>query len=68
MEKTSPDAATISEIVEMALSDATSFSAIETVHGINADAVKAIMRANLKPGSYQAWRKRIRQYSERRQN
>jgi uncharacterized protein (TIGR03643 family) len=59
--------ATISEIIEMALSDAASFENIEAVHGLNADAVKALMRKSLKPGSYRAWRKRVRQFSDRRE-
>ena len=56
----------ISEIIEMALSDHTSFAAIEAQHGLSADAVKALMRANLKPGSYRAWRKRVRGFGDRR--
>ena len=30
------------------------------------DAVKALMRSTLAPGSYRAWRKRVRQFGERR--
>jgi Protein of unknown function (DUF2805) len=29
--------------------------------------VKAIMRSNLKAGSYRAWRKRVRTFSDRRE-
>jgi uncharacterized protein (TIGR03643 family) len=61
-----PDAATISEIIEMALSDHISFDMIRTQHGFGPDAVKALMRANLKPGSYRAWRKRVRMFGDRR--
>lgn len=61
------DDATRDEIIEMALSDAASFANIEAVHGIRPDAVKALMRSNLKPGSYRAWRKRVRQFSDRRE-
>lgn len=61
------DDATLSEIIEMALSDAASFANIEAVHGMRPDAVKALMRRNLKPGSYRAWRKRVRQFSDRRE-
>jgi uncharacterized protein (TIGR03643 family) len=55
-----------SEIIEMALSDHTSFDAIRLLHGLNADDVKALMRANLKSGSYRAWRKRVRDFGDRR--
>ena len=58
--------AAISEVIEMALSDHVSFGTIEQQHGLSADQVKALMRANLKPGSYRAWRKRVRDFSDRR--
>lgn len=57
--------AAISEIVEMALSDHTTFAAIEAQYGLSADAVKKVMRQNLKPGSYRTWRKRVRDFSDR---
>jgi uncharacterized protein (TIGR03643 family) len=60
------DEAARSEIIEMALSDHASFDAIKRLHGLNADQVKALMRAHLKPGSYRAWRKRVRDFSDRR--
>lgn len=60
------DPATLGEIVEMALSDHTSFAQIRTQHGLSPDEVKAIMRSTLKPGSYRAWRKRVRQFGDRR--
>ena len=56
----------ISEIIEMALSDHVSFEAIQALHGLSADQVKALMRSNLKAGSYRAWRKRVRDFSDRR--
>lgn len=56
----------VSEVVEMALSDHTSFSAIKALHGLNADQVKALMRTTLKRGSYQAWRKRVATFGKRR--
>jgi uncharacterized protein (TIGR03643 family) len=56
----------ISEIIEMALSDHVSFGVIAGQYGIRADAVKALMRQRLKPGSYRAWRKRIRTFGDRR--
>lgn len=60
------DAASRSEIVQMALSDHVSFADIRAQYGLNPDAVRALMRAELKPGSYRAWRKRLRQFSQRR--
>jgi uncharacterized protein (TIGR03643 family) len=58
--------AAISEIIEMALSDHTSFATITLQYGISADAVKELMRSNLKTGSYRAWRKRVRDFGDRR--
>ncbi|MGY9003775.1 MAG: DUF2805 domain-containing protein [Rhodospirillales bacterium] len=57
-----------SEIIEMALSDHTSFSNIKKLYGLNDDAVKKLMRTNLKEGSYKAWRRRVRVFSDRRAN
>lgn len=51
----------------MALSDKASFDAIRNLHGLDPDAVKALMRHKLKPGSYRAWRRRVRQFSDRRE-
>ena len=65
-EKRPLDAGVISEIIEMALSDHTSFAQIRALHGLSPDQVKALMRANLAPGSYRAWRKRVRQFGDRR--
>lgn len=59
--------AAISEVIEMALGDHTPFAAIKMLHGLSADQVKALMRANLKGGSYRAWRKRVRDFSDRRE-
>lgn len=56
----------LSQIIEMALSDHTSFAQITLQMGISPDEVKAIMRSNLKPGSYRAWRKRVREFGDRR--
>jgi uncharacterized protein (TIGR03643 family) len=58
--------ADLSQIIEMALSDHTSFAQITQQMGLSADEVKAVMRSNLKPGSYRAWRKRVRQFGDRR--
>ncbi len=57
----------MSEIIEMALSDSASFENIRAVHGMEPDAVRALMRRELKPGSYRAWRKRVREFSDRRE-
>lgn len=61
------DPATLSEIIEMALSDHVSFDQIRALHGVSADEVKALMRQNLKPGSYRAWRRRVRAFGDRRE-
>ena len=55
-----------SEVIEMALSDHTSFAQIKQLYGLLEKDVKKLMRQNLKTGSYQAWRKRVRQFSDRR--
>ena len=57
----------ISEIIEMALSDHVSFNQIKKQYGLREDEVKKIMRTNLKIGSYKAWRKRIHEFSSRRE-
>ena len=56
----------INEIIEMALSDHTSFQQIEALYGLKESDVKRLMRKNLKPGSYRAWRRRVRVFSTRR--
>ncbi|WP_243457165.1 DUF2805 domain-containing protein [Parasphingorhabdus cellanae] len=56
----------VSEIIEMALSDHVPFETIRKLHGVSPDEVKAIMRSNLKTGSYRAWRKRVRDFRDRR--
>lgn len=61
------DPATLSEIIEMALSDHAGFDQIRAQHGLGPDAVKALMRQSLKPGSYRAWRRRVRAFSDRRE-
>jgi uncharacterized protein (TIGR03643 family) len=62
------DPAVISEIVEMALSDHVSFDAIRALHGLAPDDVKELMRRELKPGSYRAWRKRVQTFGSRREH
>ena len=51
--------ARLSELIELALSDKVSFQAINNEFGLKEIEVKNLMRKNLKPGSYTAWRKRI---------
>lgn len=50
----------------MALSDHVSFAQIRALHGVSPDEVKALMRRELKPGSYRAWRRRVRAFADRR--
>ena len=59
------DPATLGEIIEMALSDHDSFGAIQNLHGLVPDAEKTLMRQNPKTGSYRAWRRRVREFSDR---
>ena len=61
------DPAMISEIIEMALSDHASFDQIRALHGLGPDEVKALMRQTLKSGSYRAWRRHVRAFSDRRE-
>ncbi|KQI73782.1 hypothetical protein AN191_02680 [Loktanella sp. 5RATIMAR09] len=56
----------ISDVIQMALSDHVSFTDIQREYGIGEKDVKALMRDNLKTGSYRAWRKRVRDFSDRR--
>jgi uncharacterized protein (TIGR03643 family) len=57
-----------SEIIEMALSDHVSFQDIQKLYGLREKDVKKLMRANLKEGSYKAWRNRVRDFSDRREH
>ncbi|XAT62696.1 DUF2805 domain-containing protein [Rhodobacteraceae bacterium Araon29] len=52
----------------MALSDHVSFAEIQLEYGLKDKEVKALMRDNLKTGSYRAWRKRIRSFGDRREH
>ena len=56
----------ISEVIEMALSDQTSFAQIKSIYGLRDKEVKMLMRRHLKRGSYEAWRRRVRTFSDRR--
>ena len=54
------------EIIEMALSDKVPFETIKSLYGLDESRVKLLMKAELKPGSYRAWRKRVERFSKRR--
>lgn len=56
-----------SAIIEMALSDHTSFDTIKAEYGISEKEVVVLMRENLRPGSYRAWRKRVATFGARRE-
>jgi uncharacterized protein (TIGR03643 family) len=49
----------ISEIIEMAWCDKTSFDAIKNITGLCESQVIDIMRLNLKAKSFKLWRKRV---------
>tara|TARA_B100001113_G_C20655400_1_gene425360 strand:+ start:300 stop:518 length:219 start_codon:yes stop_codon:yes gene_type:complete len=53
----------ISDIIEMAWDDKTNFNHIAKIYKISEGDVKKIMKKNIKPKSYQNWRKRISQRS-----
>lgn len=57
----------ISDIIQMALSDHVSFADIEREYGLAEKQVVALMKRDLKPGSYRAWRKRVRAFGDRRE-
>ena len=56
-----------SEIIELALSDHATFDNIKSIYGIGEKDVKKLMRENLKSRSYKSWRKRVREFSDRRE-
>lgn len=58
----------ISAIIEMALSDHVRFADIEREFGLSDAEVKSLMRRNLKPSSYRTWRKRVRDFGDRREH
>ncbi|MBU3578270.1 TIGR03643 family protein [Polynucleobacter sp. UK-Kesae-W10] len=49
----------ISRLIEMAWEDRTPFDAIEQSFGLSESQVIALMRAELKRGSFELWRKRV---------
>ena len=56
------------EFIHMALSDHVSFSLIAKTYGLNHDEIKKTMKLFLSPGSYRAWRKRVKAFTQRRQS
>lgn len=61
------DHADVSAIIEMALSDHTPFATIELEYGLGEKDVQALMRRELKAGSYRTWRKRVHTFGTRRE-
>jgi len=49
----------IDRVIEMAWEDRTSFEAITVQFGLKEQAVIALMRSELKPASFRAWRRRV---------
>lgn len=56
-----------SAIIEMALSDHVPFETIKKEYGLSEKEVVALMRVNLRKGSYRAWRKRVHDFGTRRE-
>jgi uncharacterized protein (TIGR03643 family) len=54
------------EFIMMALSDHVSFDLIALSFGMSHDDIKRHMKSYLAPGSYRAWRKRVRAFSDQR--
>jgi len=52
--------AEISQLIAMAWDDETSFEAIQAEMGLSEPRVKAIMKRELKAGSYKIWRERVK--------
>ena len=57
----------VSAIIEMALSDHMPFVTIEMEYGLSEKEVQALMRRELKTGSYRTWRKRVHTFGTRRE-
>jgi uncharacterized protein (TIGR03643 family) len=53
------DAADVSRVIEMAWEDRTPFEAIKAQFELDEAAVIALMRQQLKPGSFRLWRVRV---------
>ena len=58
--------ADISAVIQMALSDHVPFAPIEMEYGLSEKDVQALMRRELKAGSYRTWRKRVHAFGTRR--
>lgn len=50
----------VDRVVGMAWEDRTPFDAIEAQFGLKENEVRALMRRNLKPGSFRRWRERVK--------
>ena len=61
------DPSAVSAIIEMALSDHVPFTTIALEYGLSEKDVQALMRRELKPGSYRTWRKRVHSFGTRRE-
>lgn len=61
------DVVQVSAVVEMALSDHVPFETIRLEYGLSEKQVQALMRRELKAGSYRAWRKRVHDFGTRRE-
>lgn len=66
MSAPSLDEGALGELIALALSDRVGFNQIKATFGLGPDQVKVLMRQHLKPGSYRAWRRRVREFTERR--
>ena len=53
------DAADVSRVIELAWEDRTPFEAIKAQFELDEAAVIALMRQQLKPGSFRLWRARV---------
>ena len=49
----------VSEVIEMAWCDKTSFDDIHNITGLAENNIIKLMRSNLKPSSFRLWRKRV---------
>jgi len=58
----------ISAVIEMALSDDVSFSAIREQYGLTDEQGKKLMKKNITDNSYKHWRKRVKLFSDRRKH
>ncbi len=60
--------AQVSDVIQMALSDHVAFATIKAEYGLREKEVIQLMRSQLKPGSYRAWRKRVADFGTRREH